>query len=369
MRIVASRLLRTSGTLTTAVASARARWGVREGLLLRLEDEDGVVGLGEASPLPGYSPDCLEACARALEGIAARLGPLDDTAGAGESLFSALAPVASALEGTPAARFALETALLDVLGQRQGRSLGACLSGGEAMGPVTLNGMVDGAVTPERWATEVRRLLGRGVRTVKIKVGVPGVAFEHELAALRSLRREVPGTFALRLDANGAWSTEEARRNLDRLAEVSPEFVEEPTRGAGLLALGECAVPWAADESLATRELREALLAAPGCGAVVLKPALLGGLLAARALAERAARQGRGVVVTHLFDGPVALASACELALGLGVIPRACGLDRHAGLSAWPRVDLSQRSHGGELRAGGGFGLGLSRESREALGV
>jgi hypothetical protein len=57
-------------------------------------------------------------------------------------------------------------------------------------------------------------------------------------------------------------------------------------------------------------------------------------------MALAAQRQGLGVIVTHLFDGPVGLAAAAELALSLPTAPWACGLDRHPGLWAWPPVDL-----------------------------
>jgi L-alanine-DL-glutamate epimerase-like enolase superfamily enzyme len=48
-------------------------------------------------------------------------------------------------------------------------------------------------------------------------------------------------------------------------------------------------------------------------------------------------------VVTHCFEGPVALAAASALALALPndhPSPLACGLDRHAALDAWPELPL-----------------------------
>src|SRR5947208_15721169 len=86
------------------------RWSERRGLLLRLVDSEGRVAQGEASPLPRYSPDTVEDAAAAL----ARLDwtTLPDAEPGGPALAylgraaRALAPLG------PAARFAVETALL-----------------------------------------------------------------------------------------------------------------------------------------------------------------------------------------------------------------------------------------------------------------
>src|SRR6202044_983677 len=118
------------------------------------------------------------------------------------------------------------------------------------------------------------------------------------------VRARLPLPFEIRLDANAAWTEDEARRRLEQLAPIAPAFVEQPVAAERLPLLGPSAVPGAADESLAIPELVEPLLSSPGCAAVVLKPTILGGLLRARALALRAQARGIGVVVSHLFDGP-----------------------------------------------------------------
>ena len=98
---------------------------------------------------------------------------------------------------------------------------------------------VQSAVTAER----------RGIRTIKAKLGA-GPRFDVDLDILRAVRAAVGPSIAIRLDANGSWSLPEARRNLDRLAELEPEYDEEPVPGSAMLELGESAVPLAADESL-----------------------------------------------------------------------------------------------------------------------
>jgi L-alanine-DL-glutamate epimerase-like enolase superfamily enzyme len=83
-------------------------------------------------------------------------------------------------------------------------------------------------------------------------------------------------------------------------------------------------------------------------------------------LARLARRAGIGVVVTHLMDGPVALAAARELALGLET-PMACGLDDHEALLTFPRVKAPSRAREARIRVSREPGLGLDRAMLERV--
>ncbi|WP_437737165.1 mandelate racemase/muconate lactonizing enzyme family protein [Sorangium sp. So ce1335] len=342
--------------------------GARRGLVLSLVDDEGRVGLGEATPLPGYSPESAEDDGRALAGLPGTLGPIEPPDGASAAraapgaaapaIHRALAPLSSRLRGAPAARYALETALLDLIGQRHGVPVSACLGGHPPHAEIQVNGLLTTSVALPEMIERARALAARGVAAIKVKLRSRGEdGFARDLEALRALRREHPAV-ELRLDANAAWSLDEAPRRLGLLAPLRPRFVEQPVAPELLHHLGACEVPWAADESLAVEGMPERLLEAEGCAAFILKPAMLG-LLRAHELGREAQARGLGAVVTHLFDGPVALAAACELALSLPRPPLACGLDAHAGLEAWPAVRVPQLREGGRVAASELPGLGI----------
>lgn len=323
----------------------------RRGWTLRLVDDAGRIGTGEASPLPGYSPDDTASCERALANVAQRLVETDD-GDAIATVEAMLAPAAESFSGTPAARFAVETALFDLIGKVRGVAVAEVL-GGRPHNRVALNGVVgiDGDLA--HWVADAKELMARDIRVVKIKIGRSNHSFESERDALHRLRDTLPRDARMRLDANGSFG-EDARDQLGRLSDLAPEFVEEPTRGEALAKLGECAIPWAADESLAIPSLVDRFLDHSACEVVILKPAFLGGLIYARKIALRARARGLGVVVTHLFDGMIGHAAACELALSIDA-PLACGLDRYEGIEASPHLMIP-----GFVSTTGRPGLGLT---------
>jgi L-alanine-DL-glutamate epimerase-like enolase superfamily enzyme len=324
---LALHVLRVGGD-TSGVKSARQAFARRDGVLLGLFDAGTLLGLGEASPLPGFGTDHVDHAARELVAI----GPVSAVPESAATTRELCAGMSS-----PSARFALETALLDARARMQGQPLGSLLGTRQRVKRAVLVGHLDDAEIEER----ALRAVARGARELKFKAR--GADPSAEVARLVELRRRVATALHIRLDLNGGLDVSSARAALEAYARAEVAFVEEPTQGAALLELGQCAVPWFADESLLQSDLQTALIETSAASGVVLKPTLLGGLSACVSLAARAARAQKRVVVTHAFEGPVALAACAELALALGSAnAEAPGLDPHAALSAFPAADVLQ---------------------------
>ncbi|HEX4621547.1 MAG TPA: enolase C-terminal domain-like protein, partial [Myxococcaceae bacterium] len=247
-------LRRCAAPLPATVRNARGEWHRRESVLLRVYDTDGRIGQGEASPLPGYSPDTVEACAAALWAVPwAELPAIETQQEATE--------VAHRIDARlPAARFALETALLDLLGQAKQRSLPRML-GVPPDRPVPLCALLQSENLVDQ-EVEVREHLRRGIHCFKRKLlgthssgrrkdlyperrgGSPDRA---ALALLTALRKEAP-TAEIRVDANGALLATEVGGTLRALSAIAPEWLEEPT--SAWEALEASPVPLAFDETL-----------------------------------------------------------------------------------------------------------------------
>lgn len=323
--VVRVRLIAWGGRVdpSRAVGSRRV-WDERRGLLLVLEDASGARGFGEATPLPGLSAESIEDVGASLVRVSwSRLDPRQVAAGAARR--GELAAL------SPSARFAVETACVDLVGLITRRSAATLLGAPPNVAPVPVNALIGRALAPDL-VERARQALARGASVLKVKLA--GHDLDAELAALRAVRDAVGPQVRIRVDLGGALSQAEALRWLLVIANARVEAVEEPCGGAALVTLGRGAIPWLADESLASPAIGEALVESQGCGGLVLKPTLLGGLFSCLELARRAREKNKAVTITHAFEGPVGLAACAALALAAGA--DLAGLDDHAALAAFP---------------------------------
>jgi o-succinylbenzoate synthase len=345
-------LLRRLSGESRGAQGARRAWPTRSGLLIELS-LGSLRGLGEASPLPGYSPDTLEEAEIALGAL--DLGRVQDALRI-EETSAALKAIAQLLpQRLPAARMGLETAALDLRARQRNLSapelLGAAPDTSRQL--AYLLGILDTA-----GIERLNRAMRAGYQHFKIKLGAAG-NIDGEVSAVRQVRRTLGARPRLRLDVNGGWSQSETQRACNLLEPLDIEFVEEPCAPlAGTLGIR---VPLALDESLQGLDAEdlEALARRTGASVVILKPMVLGGLSQCLELASRARSLGLKVVISHTFDGPVALLAAAVLALALPT-DEAQGLAPHPGLRAWPKVALPIVGAG--LHAWSSPGLGLVPE-------
>ena len=285
-------LARLSIPLREPFATAGGVVAERELVLVRLEDDDGTVGYGEAAPLPSY------------DGVT-----LDD-------VLAALRSGSPASEGPPQAKAAEEMARLDLEANREGRAIGE--PGADA---IVVNRTLAGgppAEVAERAAEGVRE----GFSCFKVKVGLPDD--DERVAAVREAVGPWP---AIRIDANGAWSASEAIEAIKRLSEHDLQLVEQPCATLEELAEVRRAVevPIAADESVATAEDVRRAAASEACDIVNVKLAPSGGFSAAREALREAGKHGLGAFLSSTLDGPWGISAALQLAAAERV-QLACGL-------------------------------------------
>lgn len=201
------------------------------------------------------------------------------------------------------------------------------------------------AVDPE----QVPEVLGRfpGAQTAKVKVAEPGQDLAADLARVAAVRARVP---RVRVDANGAWTVDEAVRALSALAAQGPlEYAEQPCRTVGELAAVRRAVPGvpiAADESIRRAEDPLAVVRAGAADVAVVKVAPLGG---PRRLLDLADRLPVPVVVSSALDTVVGVGAGLAAAAALPALDHACGLGTGGFFTA--DVGPAHRITGGEIMA------------------
>ena len=301
----------------------------RELLLLRLEHSDGVSGFGEAAPFEPYDGVPIERAVAALSGGAGRR--------------------------PPQARAAEEIARLDLQARRDGRPLAEPEK--DAL-PVNLT---LGAGPPDEVAAAARAGLRDGYACFKLKVGLPDDA--DRVAAVRDSVGPWP---AVRVDANGAWSVDQAVQSIRAIEDHDLEFVEQPC--ATLEELAEVrqrvSTPIAADEPIATAEDVELAIELEACDVVNVKLAGSGGFGAARRALRTARTAGLDAFLSSTMDGPWGIAAALQLAAAENV-SLACGLATLDLFDARIAAAL-EAPRRGTLKVPGGPGLGVTVDE-EAL--
>ncbi|EMA45913.1 chloromuconate cycloisomerase [Halococcus morrhuae DSM 1307] len=289
--------------LASPLSTARGTIDTREGFLVTI-DHDGVRGVGEATPLPGWT-ESLDECRTALD----RARDIDDWSAALDTL-----------DGTPAARHGLALALADARSRAADLPLYRHL-GGDPMNEIPVNATI-GDGSADETVAEATAAVERGFETLKIKVGARAVAEDIERVA--AVRNAIGEDVELRADANGAWDRETARAAFDGFADAGLAYVEQPLPADDLAGHTDLRgrLPIALDESLATHSV-ERVLAADAADVLIVKPMALGGPDRARTAVLAARAAGCEAVLTTTIDGALARTGAVHVAASLPDPPAA----------------------------------------------
>jgi L-alanine-DL-glutamate epimerase-like enolase superfamily enzyme len=297
----------------------RTAWGElaeRRLLRARVDFGGGDYGDGEAAPLESYDGVSLAAVRAALDSYGAVLARASP-----RSTHAELLAACAAERSLPQALAAIDLALWDRAGRRTGFPVAQLIAAG-AVSSVAVNATI-GALDRAGAGAAARAAAAAGFRCVKVKVGVGDDA--GRVASVRAAGGE---RMAIRVDANGAWSTpDEALANLRALAPAGIELCEEPIHGIAKLRAvrAKSPVPVAMDETAAER-------GAPASGAadaVCLKISRCGGISGLLRDARAARAAGTKVYVASTFDGPLGIAAGLHAAAGL----RASGPVAYCGLA------------------------------------
>lgn len=322
---------------------ARGGYAAHENVVVRIDDDEGLYGLGEAAPNRYYG-ESVGTVIAALEQFVPVLATAD-----GWSLESIEAQLGRTLQRNGSAKSAISSALHDVVGKRLGV-------------PVHRLWGLDAADAPESSFTiaiadneGLRRRIADAAEypILKIKLGT-----DRDMEIVRVVRDAAPGK-RLRVDANAAWTPSEAVWMTDFLLDQDVEFVEQPVAAHDIEGLrfvrSRSRLPIIADEScLVATDIPKLAGAVDG---INIKLAKCGSLREAV----------RMVHTARAFDMTVMAGCMIESSLGISAMAQLAPLLDHADLDGaallkddpFTGVSIS----GGRIQLGRGAGLGVTRSA------
>ena len=231
--------------LADAFTIARGTTETAENVLVRVEDDEGHLGLGNAAPSAYYgeTADTVEAV---LPELLTVVEDIDDH----HARERVERRMRERLGGNPAARAAVSVALADLAGKRLGAPLYRQWGLDPEAAPRT--SFTVGMASPEEMRTKAENAVARGFGVLKVKLGGGDGRDRERIAAVR----EGAPDARVRVDANAAWTPQQAVAHSETLADHGVEFLEQPVAATDLDGLRfvreRGAVPVAADESVVT---------------------------------------------------------------------------------------------------------------------
>lgn len=182
------------------------------------------------------------------------------------------------------------------------------------------------ATVPAVGPDQARSLvLASGCSTVKVKVAEAGQTLADDIERVEAVRDALGPAGGLRVDANAAWSVDEATDALAILNRFDLEYAEQPVASLNDMAAlrKRVNVRLAADESVRKAEDPMRVAGLDAADIVVLKVQPLGGVRACLEIAEAC---GLPVVVSSALETSVGIAAGVALAAALPDLQFACGL-------------------------------------------
>ncbi|MBC2660167.1 muconate cycloisomerase family protein [Novosphingobium flavum] len=280
--------------------------------LVGIHCSDGVVGWGEGTTIGGlaYGDESPESIKLTIDCYMAPLLIGRESADPA----ALLQPVRDTVVGNHFAKNAVETALLDIQGQRLGVPVSTLLGGRLRDRLPVLWTLASGDTSADIAEAEAMIAAGRH-NAFKLKIGKREMA--QDVAHVAAIKRALGDEASIRVDVNQAWDGVTALRAAERLADAGVDLVEQPLPATDLTGMARLTrkspIAIMADEALKGPHDASIYAAAGACHAFSIKPAQAGGLFAARDVAAIAGAHHVGLYGGTMLEGSIGTTAAAHL--------------------------------------------------------
>ncbi len=307
----------------------------QDNVIVRLR-AGALTGIGETQPLPGFQ-GCAESQVTIVPLIRERFASLL----VGRNPFDLeriVRDLEDAVTGNPYAKTAVVDALYDLMAKAYGVPLYQLLGGlyRDRIPVVWTIGIKD----RREMAEEARWAVGRGFRLLKLKVGA--LRPEDDVRNVEAVRDAVGPDIGLRLDANGAFSFDQALALLRDLARFKLELVEQPLAIHDLEGMARlvrlAGVPVMPDESLHSLASALELVTRKAASIFGMKLAKHGGIYYGQRIA--AVAQAASIPIYPGGQPGTSVGSATAAHFYAATWNATLGGDFHVGPAGWLADDI-----------------------------
>ena len=282
-------------------------------VIVRMTNDEGVVGYGEACPMPAFTGETQESVVATIE------GRLEDLLVGRDPLQREpiLRDIEKVLFRSPFTLAAIDVALWDVAGKILGVPVSVLL-GGRFRERVEQHGSV-GMGTAESMTDTALGQVEQGYSTLKLYAGRD--ALQDDLERLESVRRAVGPDVAFILDVNGRWDVATCLRALPVLEDLGVTLLEQPVapwdEAGQAEVVGRSTIEVMADEAVFGPTDVARIGAGRMARVINLGLSKLGGLFRARGCATVAQSSGLKVAVGSVLELGVASTAGLHLSASL----------------------------------------------------
>jgi L-alanine-DL-glutamate epimerase-like enolase superfamily enzyme len=333
--------------------------GRRPSLLVRLTDEAGLQGCGQAVPVETWTYETAETVESTIEHyLAGALLGADpaDLAGVHERMERAIRPSFSV--GQPLAKAALDLACHDLWGRQAGRPVCELL-GKKAAEEIKLSWTVNAARLDAARA-QLERGRAAGYDSFNVKIGPPQTP-EYDRQLVRAVREFAPRGFHW-ADANTGYDLAEALRMARELADAGFRALESPlppNRIRDYQALKkQDALPILMDEGIVSSVEAEEFAALGMMDGIAMKVARCGGLWHAARITDMLHERSMQLFASGLTDPDLSLAASLHLFAVAG-LTRPAALNGPQFLEGGGVTDARLRASGDLIKVPAAPGLGI----------
>ena len=269
---------------------------------IKICDEKGRTGVGECSIIPGLSIDDTPGLEAKIQDVCIHINDY-------------ISNYHQSLKLYPSLRFAIEMALLDLKNKKPYELFPSDFTRGHAS--ITINGLI-WMGSADEMLKRIELKLQSGFTCLKLKVGA--IDFDEELKILQTIRsRYSVRELELRVDANGAFSFNDALKKLEALSKYNLHSIEQPIKAGQVQEMHqlckETPIAIALDEELIgihdSGEKSE-LISSIQPQYIILKPSLVGGFQSAEEWIDAAENNHVGWWATSALEANIGLSAIAQ---------------------------------------------------------